>query len=113
MKINFDTILMTLDGKSIKESPNEDSDDLTLATASVVALFNTGPDVKGPEKLNRFVLAQRIKQNPIVDLSAEDITIIRKEIGVTYGPLVYGRASEILDLETVKKLHRASETSKE
>lgn len=112
MNINFDTILLTLDGDPI-ESGNlncptcgnvKNAEDLSLEKVSVVALFNTSESIKGPEKLDRFILAQRVKQFPVVDLSAEDITIIRKCIADTYGPLIYGRASEILDPAAVKKI---------
>ncbi len=124
MKINFDTVLMTLDDEPIKIPPEgqtacqlcghiKEPVELTLEKASVVALFNTKQDESADKKLTRYILAQRIKQFPIVDMSAEDITFVRKEIGNTYGPLVYGRASEILDPAELNKLRPTEESSKE
>ncbi len=111
MKINFDTILTTLDNKPIKSGGTcsecghtREPEDLTLEKVSIIALFSTGPKVEANEKLERYVLAQRIKKHPIVELSAEDIVLIRKEIANVYGPLAYGRASEVLDPGAVKKL---------
>ncbi len=119
MKINFNVVLMTLDDKPIRSGGTcsecghvAKPEDLTLEKVSIIALFSTGSKVEADEKLERYVLAQRIKQHPTVELSAEDIVLIRKEIANVYGPLVYGRASEILDPEVVKKL-KVSEESKE
>ncbi len=119
MQINFDIVLRTLDDEPIKVGDRcgtcghvEEPKDLTLEHASITSLFNIGQDVKAGGKLERYILAQRIKQHPVVELSAEDITFLRKAIGDTYGPLVYGRVTEILDPGEVKKLSGAVEEPK-
>ncbi len=115
MKIDFKTVLTTLDNKPIQVPSEgqstcqvcghvEEPKDLTLERVSVIALFNSKQDEDAEKKLNRYILAQRVKQFPVVELSSEDIVFLRKEISITYGPLVYGRASEILDPGEIKKL---------
>ena len=115
MKVNFKTVLMTLDNEPIQMPPegqsvcqlcghSQEREDLTLERVAIVALFNAKQDEGADSKLERYILAQRIKQHPTVELSSEDITFIRKEVANAYGPLVYGRVSEILDPAELKKL---------
>lgn len=124
MKVNFETILTTLDNEPIQIPPEGQStcqlcghikepEDLTLEKVAIVSLFNVKQDESADNKLKRYILAQRIKQHPIVELSSEDITFIRKEVANAYGPLVYGRVSEILDPTEVEKLAPSIEASKE
>ncbi len=124
MKVNFKTILLTLNNEPI-QMPSEGQstcqlcghiekpEDLTLEKVAIISLFNAKQDEPGDKKLERYVLAQRIKQHPTVELSSEDITFIRKEVATAYGPLIYGRVSEILDPEEIKKLTPNVEVSEE
>jgi len=118
MKVNFKTTLMTLDNEPIQVPSEGQStcqlcghigkpEDLTLEKVAITALFNAKQDESADKKLERYVLAQRIKQHPTMELSSEDITFIRKEVANAYGPLIYGRVSEILDPTEVKKLNPA------
>lgn len=120
MKINFKTVLMTLDDEPIQVPPESQSacqvcghirapENLTLEKVAIIALFNVKQDEAADKKLERYTLAQRIKQNPVVELSSEDIVFIRKEVANAYGPLVYGRVSEILDPGEIKKLEVPAE----
>ena len=124
MKINFGTILKTLDDEAIQVPSEgqsscqlcghiEEPKDLTLAKVAITALLNAKQDEGGEKKLDRYILAQRIKQFPVVELSSEDIVFVRKEISVAYGPLVYGRSSELLDPGEIKKLSQAHKVPEE
>lgn len=58
------------------------------------------PLSSGKDKLERFLLAQRISLAPeSVDLKPEDIVLIKNLIGKYASPLVVGRVFPILDNE--------------
>ncbi len=53
--------------------------------------------VKAEEKVKLFTLAIKIQEHNGVDLSAEDVVLLKKRIGEQCRPLVVGRAFELLD----------------
>lgn len=77
----------------------------TLRKACVNVLLGTELDgtgrakeLKGEEKVRRYQIATRIyKSDGLVDLSVEDIGLLKKLIGRVYGPITVGQAWEILD----------------
>lgn len=95
--IDFKTPIRQLDGKTIPIS-NEDKTPLTLGKACEDALIATlpGDSPTMDEKGNRFRLALKIHKGTDA-LSSEDVTLIKKVVGMAYGPLVVGRVIELLD----------------
>ena len=80
---------------------------LTLQLATVNALMASDPNdnPSGEEKAKRFTLGMKIHSaSEPVDVSAEDVALIKKLIGKVYTPLVVGRAYELLEqkIEEVK-----------
>jgi hypothetical protein len=53
--------------------------------------------IAGTEKVKRFQLAVKVYSGDEVELSAEDIALIKDLIGKLYGPLVVGRSYELLE----------------
>ncbi len=101
MKIQLNQKLKTLDGEVIKIMSGKKEIDFTLADAVMTALTSNFEDEKnltGEEKVIRFTLAQSIqrKKNGEIDLSADDIVLIKKLIGKAYGTLVSGQVWGIL-----------------
>lgn len=100
MKVNFDTTLVTLDGK-----PIEDGDkDLTLKTACVNALtLDQGsvpgqPTDSGPEKFRRYELARKIHGAVgEVDLASDEVVCIKAAVAKTYITLIVGQAFNLLE----------------
>jgi hypothetical protein len=92
MKIDFSAIIADLDGKPLAE--------LTLGTMATNALmlpFEDERNLSGEEKVRRFKLAQRIHGAAEVDLTAEDISLIKKLIAKGYATMPTARAWELLD----------------
>ena len=96
MKIRFDETMKDLDGKAIIG----DGRDLTLKQIACNALsliFNDEQNLSGEEKAKRGLLAMRIYANTEIDLTVEEVALIKKLIGKAYGPLIVAQAWEILE----------------
>jgi hypothetical protein len=59
--------------------------------------------MEGKEKIRRFRLADRIygAKEPI-QLSAEDVVLLKEVTAKTYGPLITGRAWDLLEPPTAE-----------
>ena len=67
------------------------------ATRSLTATFRDEQSLPGDQKIARFHLALKLTDEDEPDLKAEDIVLIKKLVGKTYGPVVVGRVWAILD----------------
>lgn len=108
MRRNFDQPILDLWGKPIRpQNPKgeyiESAEALTLTTVALNALLNTYEDERGltgKEKADRMQLALKINAKPKeTDLTAEQLAKLKELIGKAYGPLIVGRAYELLEME--------------
>lgn len=93
MKVNFSASIVDLDGKPL-------ADDLTLGSMATNALMGGFEDERalpGEDKAKRLKLALRIHGAGEVDLSAEEIALIKKLIAKAYLTLPSARAWQLLD----------------
>ena len=96
MKIRFDETMKDLDGKAIIG----DGKDLTLKQVACNALnlmFQDEQNLSGEEKAMRGLLAMRIYANPDLDLTIDDVALIKKLIGKGYVPLIVAQVWDILE----------------
>jgi hypothetical protein len=103
-EVDFSKHILDLDGKDIPSSQAKDAPPLDLATVAGIALLTEAPaDPRGgrpadsTDKLARFKLAVKVHGGSAVDLSSEEVTTLKTAVSAVYGPLVVGRAIEILD----------------
>jgi hypothetical protein len=101
MKIDFDKPILGFKGEAIRDGET----DFTLgfvASSALLASFPDERDLDGKEKYKRYKLADKISSanGSGVDLSAEEITDLKKLIGKAFAPLVVGRAYDLLDPST-------------
>jgi hypothetical protein len=92
MKIDFSAAITDLDGNPIPE--------LTLglmATNALMGNFDDERSLSGDDKVRRFKLAQRVHHASEVDLTVEDVALIKKLIAKAYATLPCARAWELLD----------------
>lgn len=105
MKIDFDSAITDLNKKEIKTPIDGKEGVLTLKTISVNALLAELPlnqrenPETGREKLKKFKLAEKINDGGEVELTAEDISLIKEKIGKTYATLIVGKSYELLEQE--------------
>jgi hypothetical protein len=103
--IDFNTQLKDIDGQplldNIIEAGLPKQVPVTLARIAANALLQNYPDeanLAGAEKVKRFELAMKVSSaKKAIPLVAEDIALIKERIAKAYGPLVVGRAWQLLD----------------
>ncbi|PTN08031.1 hypothetical protein C8N47_11171 [Mangrovibacterium marinum] len=100
MKINFNQILKTLEGKALQEPVDETGrifKDVTLKGVCSSALVNSH-EGSGEEKAKAWELACRIiaGADKPVELTVEEAALIKKRIE-GYPVIIYGQAAGMLD----------------
>ncbi len=106
MQINFTVEMKNIHGHTLKErmpDPDEPGktieDAVTLKVISVNALLSVEDGMSGKDKAKRYALAIQINQSDEtgLDLSIDDIALVKRLVGKNYSPLVVGQAWQILD----------------
>lgn len=102
--IDFSKALKNLDGTDIVEAVIEaglpKQVTITLGRAAANALIQGYPEeanLPGADKVKRFELAMKVTGAAKLQLVAEDVVLIKERIAKGYGPLVVGRAWQLLD----------------
>jgi hypothetical protein len=95
MIIDFTKVLKTMEGEPLKDG----IEDLTLKSVCVNGLLATmqNDQPSGEEKLKRYLLATQINNDDEVDVSAEDISLIKKMVGMSFPTIVAGQAFMMLE----------------
>ena len=98
MKINVDQTLKTLDGKTMMDADSSgNAVEATVKTLLVNAVLAPTKDEKGVDKVRKYELAKMIFKGGEVDLTPEDIVLIKKQVGDIFAPIVVGQVFEMLD----------------
>lgn len=104
MRYNFKQEVLDYEGNPI---PVRDGENLTWRKVAVDALNTPGmrPDgqqeVMTPEdKSKAFEISTKIFKTKEVKLTSDQVSMLKKRIGETWGSLVFGRACEFLEGET-------------
>ena len=109
MKTKFNTKLAEFNGKPLYDGEEDKTDGakrakrkvMTTGRAAVNALLAAvrGEVISGEEKLNRYELAKSIYEakGSEIEVTAEQIVLIKKCINMVYGPLVYGQCCHMLE----------------
>ena len=97
-KINVDETLKTLDGQTMMDNDGKgNAVEASLKTLLVNAVLAPTKDEKGVDKVRKYELAKMIFKGGEVDLTAEDITLIKKQVGENFAPIVVGQVFEMLE----------------
>ena len=110
MPIDFAQTLTALNGATITDRQPDGVDDkgrpkvkdvpMTLGIVAVMGLVNEreGEDLTGMQKFENYALAQRIYgATGALDLSAEQVVVVKERIGQMFSPAVIGSAWPMLD----------------
>jgi hypothetical protein len=97
MLIDFSQSLKAVDGTILKHKEA----DLTLKTIACEALmasYKEETQLSGEEKHKRFKLSQRIfRATEPVNVTIEEIAVIKRLVGILYGPAVCGPVFDLLE----------------
>jgi len=97
MKINVDVTLKTFDGKPMMDADsNGNAVEATVKTVLVNAILVPGKEDKGVDKVRKYELAKMIFKGGEVDLTPEDIVLIKQQVGDNFAPVVVGQIFEML-----------------
>lgn len=106
MKINFDSKLTDLKGNTIKENIDGKEVESTLKDPCLNALLadvkkpQNAPIETGRDKFKKYNLAKKISEGGVVDITAEEITLIKEQLGLAYSALVVGMCWDVLEKPT-------------
>lgn len=90
MKIAFDSVLTSLNGKPITEGEKPATLGV-IAINALLAAYQDESSLPGTEKARRYALALKL-HNGDYDLAVDDLALIKSLIGKAYAPLVVGQA---------------------
>lgn len=99
MKRDFGIELVGLKGAKLVDGEGKP---LTTGSVSVNALMGQYPDeqgLTGDEKFKRYQLAARIADGDVLEVSAEEVALLKRLIGKGYLPMVVGPAYLALESE--------------
>lgn len=97
MKISFNEALLDFGGKPmIKEDTGEP---LTIKNVCINSLIGTSPkrDIKPEDKFKQAVLAEKIYNNDELDLSVDNIKLLKDLVGMFWSPIVVMQVWRKLD----------------
>jgi hypothetical protein len=98
MKYLKSTQLMTLRGNPIQEGEEK----ATLGRIVVASLCASVDRATGEEKLRRYTLAEKISNaGDEIELTAEEVSLIKKMIGLAMPTEIVGYAYKVLDQQVV------------
>ena len=97
MLLDNTKVLVTLAGEPLKESVDGEVKDVTVKTVIVNALLNPMEKDTGMQKMEKEELARKVYQNDSVDLTIEQVKLIKDRIGEMYAPIVVGQVWRLLE----------------
>jgi len=97
MKINFEKEIQTIEGGPIIWREKDKTFLKQVAVDVLQLTFQDETSLSGEEKAKRWLLATRIYANSDVDLTIDEVSLIKKLIGKAFGPIIVGPAFEILE----------------
>jgi len=100
MVVNLGKGLFTLDGEIIPDMKNEPATVRGVAIEALFATFKGEENLSGEEKMKRWELASKIKaESDPVEMTVEEVALLKKLIGKAYGALIVGQAWKVLEGE--------------
>lgn len=97
MLVKINVPLTTLDGQTMKDNVDGQAVDATVKTAIVNAVLAPVQKESGIEKVKKFNLAQRIYKDDEVELTAEEVSLIKACVGENFAPIVVGQIWNLLE----------------
>jgi hypothetical protein len=98
MLVNVNQVLKTLDGQTMKDNDGKgNAIDATVKMAIVNAVLSPVERESGIDKVKKFNLAQKIYGSDEIDLTAEEISLIKERVGDTFAPIIVGQVWNILE----------------
>jgi len=101
MRVKVSALVVDYEGNPIADGKSP----LTYRKVFTVAL-NTfdEKDKPAPEQMGHiYALSVKLHDSSEIELSADDVVLIKERVGKTFNPLVYGRTCDVLEGKASKK----------
>lgn len=94
-RIDFSRVLLDRKGQPAKDGESN----LLLSEVCCVSLLSEFPaeHTEGGEKHRRYLLWRRLSAGGTQEVTAEEVSLLKRLIGLGWGPLVVGQAWEMLE----------------
>ena len=97
MLVKVNIPLRTLNGMVMKDDDGQGNVvDATVKLAIVNAILSPVQNEKGVDKVKKYELAKRIYISDEVDLTEDEIIIIKERVGEIFAPVIVGQIYELL-----------------
>lgn len=105
MKLNVTTVLKNINGDDLIE-PNAkgEAEPVTVRKVIINALMTPEQKDTGVQKVEKYSLAMDIQKQDEIELTPEQIVLLKEAIGKPYGPVVVGPVSMLLDGKSVDEV---------
>ena|SRR3990167_5616352 len=90
MKINFGSHVADLKGVALKDEKGEDVKLHVPCVNALTANYQKENDIGGDEKYRRYKLAVKIDKPEEIEVTSEEITLIKKLVGFAFTPILVG-----------------------
>lgn len=97
MLVKVNVPLVTLDGQPMQDNVDGKAVDATVEQVIVNAVLAPVQKESGIEKVKKFNLAQRVYKSDEVELTAEEVSLIKACIGENFAPIVVGQVWNLLE----------------
>lgn len=99
MKLDFSQQLTDLDGNPLQDGPPNARRDATLGYLAATALLAADPQKpeSAEDKVRAYDVAVRVYKGGEQEVSAEDISLIKRKVGEQMTPIVVGQMYRILE----------------
>jgi len=99
MLINVDGVLKSMDGKALQDVVNGEARDALIKDVLVNAILSPVQNESGMDKVKKYELAKRIYVGGDINLTAEEIALIKDRVGESYAPIIVGQLYELLEAD--------------
>lgn len=105
MKLNVTTVLKNMNGDDLIE-PNAkgEAEPVIVRTVIINALMTPDQKDTGVQKVEKYSLAMDIQKQDEIELTPEQVVLLKETIGKPYGPVVVGPVSMLLDGKSVDEV---------
>jgi len=101
MKIDFSTEMKTIEGKPLPKADSQGKVEgvvklKDVCVRSLLAVYANEPNLPVEKKVGRFTLAQKVVNEGEIDLTPEEVVMIKHVVGKNYGALIVGQTYALL-----------------
>ena len=97
MLVKVNVPLKTMDGQVMKDNVDGQAVDATVKLVIVNAVLAPVQKESGIEKVKKYELAKKIYTSDEVELTAEEISLIKETVGENFAPVIVGQVWNLLE----------------